>query len=187
VISLASSPYLFPAVAVIISETVTDATFQSIFAEHKHAVYRFAWRMTGSAEAADDVAQDCFMTLWTMPERFDAKRGSIRAFLMGIARNSILKRWRTESRWDSLQEDAFVAAPVDVVRLEIADVVAEAVQALPALQREALILAEYEDMKLEDVARAVDAELTTVKARLHRARENLRRMLAPMRNSTCNL
>lgn len=167
--------------------TVTDATFQSIFADHKDAVYRFAWRMTGSAEAADDVAQDCFMTLWTMPERFDPKRGNMRAFLMGIARNSILKRWRTESRWDSLEEESFVTVPVDMVRLEIADMVANAVQTLPALQREALILAEYEDMKLEDVARTVDAELTTVKARLHRARENLRRLLAPMRNSTCNL
>lgn len=166
---------------------MTDATFQSIFREHKDAVYRFAWRMTGSAEAADDVSQDCFMTLWTMPERFDAKRGSIRTFPIGIARNSILKRWRTDSRWDELDDDAFVAAPVDVVRLEIADAVAEAVRALPLLQREALILAEYEDMRLEDVARAVHAELTTVKARLHRARENLRRMLAPMRNSTCNL
>ena len=165
---------------------MTDATFQSIFEEHKNAVYRFAFRMTGSAEAADDVAQDCFLTLWTMPDRFDPKRGALRAFLMGIARNSIRKRWRTESRWDSLEEDAFVAAPVDVLRLEVSDVVAGAVQALPALQREALILVEYEDMKLEDVARAVDAELTTVKARLHRARENLRRMLAPLRNSTCN-
>lgn len=127
------------------------------------------------------------MVLWSMPDRFDAARGSIRAFLMGVARNTILKRWRTESRWDVLEEDAMIGDPVDLARLEISDAVAEAVQALPALQREALILAEYEDMKLEDIAQAVDAELTAVKARLHRARENLRRTLSPLRNSTWNL
>jgi len=58
--------------------------------------------------------------------------------------------------------------------------VARAVQALPPLQREAVILAEYEEMTLEEIARATEAEIAAVKSRLHRARENLRRMLAPL-------
>jgi len=58
--------------------------------------------------------------------------------------------------------------------------VAEAVAALPPLQREALILAEYEEMSLEEIGRATGVELAAVKSRLHRARENLRRMLAPL-------
>ena len=60
--------------------------------------------------------------------------------------------------------------------------VASAVQSLPPLQREVLVMAEYEDCSLEEIARAVEAEIGTVKSRLHRARENLRRMLAPLRN-----
>jgi RNA polymerase sigma-70 factor (ECF subfamily) len=71
--------------------------------------------------------------------------------------------------------------------------VAQAVQALPPLQRETLILFEYEELPLEEIARTVDAEVGTIKARLHRARENLRRMLAPLRardgrssNTSCN-
>ena len=166
---------------------MTEADFRSIFREHKDAVYRFAWRMTGSASAAEDVTQDCFLALLRAPERFDAGRGPIRAFLVGVARNLILKRWRTESRWDPLEEDAFVAGPMEPERKETAELVAQAVGLLPPLQREALILAEYEEMTLEEVARAVDAEVGTVKARLHRARENLRRMLAPLRRSTCKI
>jgi len=54
------------------------------------------------------------------------------------------------------------------------------VAALSPLQRETLILAEYEDMSLEEIARASGAELAAVKSRLHRARANLRRMLAPL-------
>jgi RNA polymerase sigma-70 factor (ECF subfamily) len=61
--------------------------------------------------------------------------------------------------------------------------VAQAVGALPPLQREVLILAEYEEMPLEEIARSVGAELAAVKSRLHRARENLRRMLAPLLES----
>ena len=166
---------------------MTEADFRSIFREHKDAVYRFAWRMTGSASGAEDVTQDCFLALLCAPERLDVDRGPIRAFLVGVARNLILKRWRTESRWDPLEDDAFVAEPLEPERKETADLVAQAVGLLPPLQREALILAEYEEMTLEEIARAVDAEVGTVKARLHRARENLRRMLAPLRRSTCKI
>jgi RNA polymerase sigma-70 factor (ECF subfamily) len=166
---------------------VTEADFAAIFGEHKDSVYRFAWRMTGSASAAEDVAQDCFVALLRAPERYDAGRGPLRAFLIGVARNIILNRWRAESRWSPLDDDSFMAEPLDPGRWEAAELVAQAVQSLPPLQREALILAEYEEMTIEEVARAVDAEVSAVKARLHRARENLRRMLAPLRKSTCNL
>ena len=54
-------------------------------------------------------------------------------------------------------------------------------QALRPLQREVVILAEYEGLTLAEIARAVDADVGTVKSRLHRARENLRRMLSPLR------
>jgi DNA-directed RNA polymerase specialized sigma24 family protein len=46
-----------------------------------------------------------------------------------------------------------------------------------------LILAEYEELSLEEVARTVESEVGTVKSRLHRARRNLRRLLAPLRSA----
>jgi len=46
---------------------MTDAEFESIFREHKDAVYRFAWRMTGSPEAAEDIAQDVFVPCCVVP------------------------------------------------------------------------------------------------------------------------
>jgi RNA polymerase sigma-70 factor (ECF subfamily) len=52
------------------------------------------------------------------------------------------------------------------------------------LQREALVLAEYEDLSLAEIAQATDCEVGTVKSRLHRAKENLRRMLAPLKEET---
>ena len=166
---------------------MTNAEFAAIFGQYKDSVYQFAWRMTGSATVAEDIAQDCFVALLRTPERYDAGRGPLRAFLIGVARNVIFNRWRAESRWSPLDDDAFIAAPLDLGRREVAELVAQAVQSLPPLQREALILAEYEEMTMEEVAQAVDAEVSAVKARLHRARENLRRMLAPLRRSTCNL
>jgi RNA polymerase sigma-70 factor (ECF subfamily) len=163
---------------------VTEAEFQGVFDDHKDAVYRFAWRMTSSAAVAEDIAQDVFLVLFRQPNRFDPSRGTMRAFLLGIARNLTLKLWRDEERWEELGEGEFVTQSTHVdhiVRSEIAAAVGNAVRSLPPLQREVLILAEYEDLSLEEIARAVESEIGTVKSRLHRARENLKQMLAPLR------
>ena len=159
-----------------------QTAFESAFDEHKDAVYRFAWRMAGP-DFAEDIAQDVFLTLLRHPERFDPARGTLRAFLLGIARNLALKRWRDAHRWDPLDDEAFVAPAIEVTSGDTAAVVGAAIRSLPPLQREALILAEYEELSLDEIARAVDAEVGTVKSRLHRARQNLKRLLAPIRPS----
>jgi RNA polymerase sigma-70 factor (ECF subfamily) len=160
---------------------VTDADFQAAFEQHKDVVYRFAWRMSGPA-AAEDITQDVFVSLLRQPDRFDPARGTLRAFLLGIARNLALKRWRSEHRFEPLDDEAVAADVTDFDRLDVGDMVGQAVRALGPLQREVVILAEYEGLTLAEIARTVDADVGTVKSRLHRARENLRRMLAPLRS-----
>lgn len=158
---------------------MTDPEFRDVFHLHKNVVHRFAFRMTGSNSAAEDIVQECFIALWKKPGGYRPDRGAMRAYLLGIARNLVLKSWRDERPFDSLDDDA-VAPPVDLLSLDRAESVAAAVQALPPLQREALVLAEYEDMSLEEIVNLTGADLAAVKSRLHRARQNLRRMLAPL-------
>jgi RNA polymerase sigma-70 factor (ECF subfamily) len=161
---------------------VTDAEFQAAFDEHKDAVYRFAWRMSGTPAAAEDITQDVFLGLLRHPDRFDPARGTLRAFLLGIARNLALKHWRKEHRFEPLDDIVVVAETIDIERGVVGDIVGRAVRALGPLQREVVILAEYEGLTLAEIARAVDADVGTVKSRLHRGRENLRRTLAPLRS-----
>src|SRR5579863_5366677 len=162
---------------------MTRLEFQAAFEEHKDAVYRFAWRMTNSPAAAEDIAQDVFLVLLRHPGRFDSKRGEMRSFLLGVARNLTRKRWRNENRWDTIDDERFISQPVDMVIRETAEIVNAAVQALPPLQREVLVLAQYEGLTLNEIVHAIEAEMGTVKARLHRARKNLKRMLAPLKES----
>ena len=92
----------------------------------------------------------------------------------------MLKRLRRERPYDPLEDESSICPPVDMAGLERAEIIARAVQALPQLQREAIILAEYEDLTLEEIASSTGVELAAVKSRLHRGRENLRRMLGPL-------
>lgn len=158
---------------------MTEDEFGALFEQHKNAVYQFAWRMTNSLAAAEDITQDAFLVLWRGEAEWDRSRGSARALLLGIARHLAWKRWRRDQRWSDLDEETFVAAPVGVESPGREQAVSAAVAALPPLQREALILATYEGLSLQEIAEALAVEVGTVKARLHRARENLKRMLAP--------
>ncbi len=160
---------------------MTDAELQAAFDQHKDVIYRFAWRMSGQA-AAEDITQDVFVALLRDPGRFDPGRGTLRTFLLGIARNLALKHWRAEHRFEALDEEAMAAELVDFDSSDVGEMVGRAVRALGPLQREVVILAEYEGLTLAEIARAVDADVGTVKSRLHRARENLRRTLAPLRH-----
>ncbi len=159
---------------------MTGAEFHEAYGRNKDVLYRFARRMTGSAAVAEDLVHDCFLLVWRNAAAYRADRGTMRSFLIGVTRNLALKRLQRERPFDELEEDSAVCGPIDVVGRERADLVAQAVAALPPFQREALILAEYEAMSLEEIARATGVDLAAVKSRLHRARENLRRMLAPL-------
>ena len=159
---------------------MTDAEFHEAYGRHKDVLYRFALRMTGSAAVAEDLVHDCFLMLWRNSASYRADRGTMRSFLIGVTRNLALKRMQRERPFEELEENSAVCGPIDAAGRERGEMVAQAVAALPPLQREAIILAEYEEMSLEEIARATGVELAAVKSRLHRARENLRRMLAPL-------
>jgi RNA polymerase sigma-70 factor (ECF subfamily) len=158
---------------------MTDVEFRAAYGQNKNMLYRFAWRMTGSPMAAEDIVQDCFLALLRNPAAYDRQRGSLRSFLIGVTRNLALKRLRAERSFEELDSENVACLPIDL-NTERTSFIAAAIAALPPLQRETLILAEYEEMTLDEIGLALGAELAAVKSRLHRARENLRRMLAPL-------
>src|SRR6266568_2043003 len=92
---------------------MTEPQIRDAYYDHKDAIYRFAWRMTGSTAAAEDIVQECFLSLLRNPDGYDAARAPIRPFLLAVARNLARKRWRAERRWDALDEETFVAEPID--------------------------------------------------------------------------
>ena len=155
-------------------------TPEAAFDRYSQTVYSFVYRLTHREDAAEDVAQETFLALVRAPERFDADRGTMKTYLLSIARNLALKQYRDrhgEEQWDD-QDDAPPAIDPRGA-LEVGAAVGAAVESLPPLQREALILFEYEGVTLEELAQIVEADVGTVKSRLHRARARLRRVLAP--------
>jgi len=163
-----------------------ERAFVLLYERHRDSIYRYVFRMLGSVETAEDITHDCFLGLMKAPLRFDPSRASLRTYLCGAARNLSLKRMRDEGHELSGEVLPELArdgrALQDLLDHEKESQVRAAVAALQPLQREAIILVEYEGYSLSEVAEIVGAEVGTVKARLHRARQSLRQRLASLRS-----
>ena len=157
-------------------------TAEQAFDNYHSAIYRFVYRLAGRGDIAEDITQDCFLAILRDPKRWDERRGDFRTYLFSVARNLACKRFRDDhgSLYLDEEESTYAAARGQTDR-ELSVTVTQLVSQLPDLQREVLILFEYEGFSLNEIAEIVNADVGAVKARLHRGREKLRRALTPYR------
>ena len=166
--------------------------FAELYRRRQADVYRFALHMSGARDLAEDVTQEVFMVLMREGSSYDETRGSVNAFLLGIARNYVLRRLKQERSFVLIGEsDEPVSAPGDLssqldvlTRNEEIRSMQTAVLSLPAHYREVLVLCELEDMSYAEAASVLGCAIGTVRSRLHRARTMLIEKLRPARDET---
>jgi RNA polymerase sigma-70 factor, ECF subfamily len=155
------------------------AAFTTLFRRRQGEVFRFALHMIGSAAAAEDVAQDVFLTLMRDAGRYEPGRSSAPAWLCGIARNHALRRLERERSIVPLEEDAgpdVEALAVhpdplgDLTRSEQVEALRRAILSLPVRYREVVVLCDLQELSYLDAAQAVGCAVGTIRSRLHRGR-----------------
>ncbi len=156
-----------------------ESAFRALYGKYRDPLFRFAWRMTGSADTAEDLTHDCFLSL--LKPGFEAQRSQLKTYLYAAMRNLCRKHYRDTGREDAADtEQTASTAPAaldSMISAENGEAVRMAVAALPAAQREVVILFEYEELGMEEIAMIAGIETGAVKSRLYRARESLRRTL----------
>ncbi len=143
------------------------------------AVHRFAMAMTGSADAADDVTQDTFLILMREGGRYDARKGSVPAYLHGVARHLVFRRLRRESRYRALADADLESRPGGedpgqaLLRWDQARGVQRALLGLSPRLREVLVMCHVQELSYAEAAERLGVPIGTVRSRLSRAREAL--------------
>ena len=133
-----------------------EHAFTELYRRKHPAIYRFALHMSGNSAMAEDVTQEVFMALIREPGRFDQTRGSLSAFLFGIARNHLRKRWEQERRlvaigaeaddWDDFASANGTAQKIgsaftdEFESRDTVGIVRRAISTLPASYREVVVL-----------------------------------------------
>lgn len=161
------------------------ARFALIFELHHDAVWRFLAR-SGGQDFADEAAGDVFVNAFAHRERYDPAKGSVRAWLYGIATNLQRMHLRSDARRERAFERAAVQLTGSGMAFDRADEevatsaelqrVNTALSLLSERHREILVLFVWEYLSYEEIAAALDIELGTVRSRLARARAELRKL-----------
>ena len=176
-----------PSDAEVIGRSLSEPeVFGLIYDRHAATLLRFLGRRAG-AKVAEGLVGELFRIAFERRKTFDGSRASALPWLYGIGANLLLKHRRAEARW--LRASARMAPGRDAAdgRVSAAALdarllfprVADAIEALPDDERQALLLFAWEELSYQSVAEALELPIGTVRSRLNRARARLRELLEP--------
>jgi RNA polymerase sigma-70 factor (ECF subfamily) len=141
--------------------------------QYQYRLFRYLLYLTGNRETAEDLFQETWVRVLDRGGQYDGK-SKFETWLFAIARHLAidLQRRKKPEPLDSLEEPQLVShdrSALDHAALE------QSLERLPAVYREVLVLRFQEELTLEEIAAVVGSPLSTVKARLYRGLEAMRR------------
>jgi RNA polymerase sigma-70 factor (ECF subfamily) len=169
-----------------------EDAFTTLYRRRQGGIYRFVLALSGSAPLAEDVTQEVFMGLIRDSRGYDPTRGSLAAYLLGMARHHALRFLKRDRTYVSIPQQAREGSkesgelaslsPQDphsaMSRRETIHWVQQAILSLPGHYREAVVLCDLNEMSYEDTASVLGCSVGTVRSRLHRGRALLIQKLA---------
>jgi RNA polymerase sigma-70 factor (ECF subfamily) len=166
-----------------------ESAFEMVFRRYNSELYRFALRMVGSPDEAEDVVQAVFVAVWQNRATW-AIRSSLRVYLFTAIRNRVLQQFRNGRVRQRLQYDVlafttahpsepFLAPDAQVQQADFTGALARAVAQLPPRCREAFVLTREHGMTYAEAAATMGISPQTVMVQIGRALVTLRKALAP--------
>lgn len=160
--------------------------FEVVYDRHSRVAFSLAFRLLGDRQAAEDLVQDAFLSVWRGAGGYSPSRGSVRNWLLSILHNRGVDRLRTlgamARRQDALEQvelrrpDEPDAAALGIERV-LAGTIRQELGSLPSEQHEVLRLAYYGGFTHHEIAEMLSLPLGTVKSRMRLGLERLRRGL----------
>jgi len=176
-----------------------EAAFLALYEKLKDGIFRYAFYMTNSRTAAEEVTQEVFILLLKDGGNYREDRGDVGAFAFGIARNFVRRIERRERAYEPLPaDDALGRLSSDLmseaeslasrmVRNEVVDRVQAAIATLPGHYRQAVVLCDLCEFSYEDAATRLRCAVGTIRSRLNRAHSLLAQKLKPFRSRQADI
>ncbi len=172
-----------------------EGAFVSLYQKLKDGIFRYAFYMTNSVAAAEEVTQDVFVALLKEGSNYREERGDVGAFIFGISRNFVRRLRRRERIYFSLPDDDAIqrlaaglatdpeALQLNLIRNQAQERLRTAVRSLPDGYAQVIVLCDLCEFSYAEAAARLDCAVGTVRSRLNRAHALLAKKLkAPKRS-----
>jgi RNA polymerase sigma-70 factor (ECF subfamily) len=172
-----------------------ESAFLVLYERLKSGIFRYAFFMTNSLSAAEEVTQEVFMSLIRDGSGYRKDRGDVGAFAFGIARNFVRRIRRRERSYQPLPDDDAIehlAASLisggdslqkKMIRAEVTEQVHTAISSLPEHYAQAVILCDLCEFSYAEAASRLGCAVGTIRSRLNRAHDLLARKLKPLKKN----
>jgi RNA polymerase sigma-70 factor, ECF subfamily len=161
--------------------------FEVVYERHSGAAFSLAYRMVGTRNAAEDVVQEAFLSIWRSGARYERTRGSVRTWVLGIVHNRAIDALRRSTVHDKRRssdeglEERFEArerTDVEAARREEARTVRDALGELPSEQSQVIELAYFGGFSHSEIADMLGMPIGTVKGRMRLGLNKMRMQLS---------
>lgn len=156
--------------------------YEDLITHYQSRVFSYCLRMTGNFHDAEELAQDVFVKVFRHIDQYDSGKGALSTWIFRIAHNNCANHLRNqgvrrdkpglEEMLHSLPEPGDPYRRVD----QQADL-ASALAGLETADRELVLMKDYLDLKVSEIAQILDIPSGTVKSRLHTARARLKSLI----------
>ena len=164
------------------------AAFEALFRQYERLVYRTAYLITGSKEAAEDALQEVFVSVWRSRHTYDSNKGKLTTWLHRITVNQCSREKARkapavvslEEKGIDLPETKHQSQPEDVLinKMEY-DRLLKAMDALDTKHRSVLVLRYFNDLSYQEIAESLGIPLGTVKSRINHSLRCLKGQVTP--------
>ena len=181
------------AAAVALARDGDSEAFRALVERHSRAVYRLAFRMTGSAQDAEDVVQETFLKAYKQLSRFES-RANFGTWLHRIAVNCSIDLIRSRPRRETLQSDTdteLFGATVEstdatgtsperlMLSTEVQQRISDAMSGLSRMERAAFMLRHFEGRSIDEISESLGLKTNATKHSIFRAVRKMRIALEP--------
>lgn len=163
------------------------AAMTELVERHKDGLVNYLARLGGCRDRAEDLAQECFLRLLNRSAHY-REQGHLKAYLYRIGTNLVRTGQRRKTRWRALSplwlssnghSTTAASQQRGAERRELAEHLIHALAELPYRYRVPVVLRDVEEWSYREISKLMGCRVGTVKSRIHRGREQLRRSLAP--------
>ncbi|MFP4620011.1 MAG: RNA polymerase sigma factor [Bacteroidales bacterium] len=157
---------------------MTTEEFNKCVDDFSDGIYRFILKNTGDEEKARDIVQDTFEKLWVRAE--DVSYEKVKSYLFTAAYHMMIDRIRKEKRMTDFNEADFSAYSYTCEYKGLNEILEQALQRLPEIQRSVLLLRDYEGYSYQEIGTITGLNESQVKVYIYRGRLAMKQFIGSL-------